>query len=306
MANRSLALYQLKAFEDSLADIQLSLDLDYPQQLRAKLVKRQEACLAALATSTRKSTPPAPAIYQYVGHIEMFRDQGKGGGRAVRAKSAINCGDSLLIERAFTWLLLTKDLDTFCYHCLRRLTNFRPFACVHCNQVRYCSPGCQTASWTSGHERECTYIELLDYIDSGLFSARMVLSVFLRPDFKFEQLLNDRTPGCNGVGGSELAFKTGFQGFSELAQFDADTNNYYRIATFIVAFLLRGIVPVPTHSRCELITARDSIVRYIRRNQVNSMHLTYRELELDVTSGLHVFDERKMGCGLFLRLAMVS
>ena len=256
-----------------------------------------------------------------INKIEVYRDEAKGGGRAVRARSAIKTGDLLLAERAFSTTILAHHLDRLCENCLR-VTDHRQFHCRQCTQVVYCDADCEQQAWTQFHSAQCGYIDFLDDMDSGMFSPRLVLKIILRLG-GLKNLLNTTNGANKRVGDTlngndsrhdKLHFGQGYEGFCDLAQFDSDTNDYRSIATFLVAFCMKAAESNSDNSNptvADLMPVRDLVIRHIRRCQVNSMHLHERfltkgETDADKASGLTLLEERKTGCGLFVALAMTN
>ncbi|KAI1299197.1 SET and MYND domain-containing protein 4 [Halotydeus destructor] len=304
VANRSLALFQLNKFRDCLDDIQLAIKHGYPDELSAKLLKRQKACSEKLQTADghqdeleKRSKPELVK-----GSIQVVKCESKGGGRGVLTTRKVLAGELLLAEKAFTSTVLAEHLHRMCHNCMAIIHNQRPFPCRKCVQVRYCGLECEVSSWKDYHSLECGYLDLLETMDSRMFSPKMVLKMITRHGGL--SVLKSSPTTRDG-----LDFGSGYSGFCDLAEHKQDPFDYNRIAIFIVAFL--SSQSSSTWSRNELISYRNIIVQHIRRCQVNSMHFHERfincgETDAEKASGLEYLEERRTGCGLFLAMAMTN
>lgn len=75
-------------------------------------------------------------------------------GNGLFATDDFQPGDVIFrIRNPYILVLDNNTIETLCYHCLSRV-EYLPH-CARCKSVRYCSKGCQAASWQEIHKYEC-------------------------------------------------------------------------------------------------------------------------------------------------------
>ncbi|CAH1785327.1 unnamed protein product [Owenia fusiformis] len=118
-------------------------------------------------------------------------------GRFLVANQDIKAGDTLIVEKPFTAVLLPDHYDNHCHHCFVKLT--APLPCHQCIEVKYCSEVCRAQSWSTYHNIECGYLDLLHSIGVAHLALRTVLVAGL------ETLLDHRSSLSTAPIGQSIA-----------------------------------------------------------------------------------------------------
>ncbi|XP_060070783.1 SET and MYND domain-containing protein 4-like [Ylistrum balloti] len=129
--------------------------------------------------------------------MEQTREKG----RHLVAARDLKAGDTLIVEKPFAAVLLPDHYDSHCHHCFGQL-DLLVIPCVRCSQVRYCSKECQNSSWTSYHQFECFYMDLLHSVGIAHLSIRIILVAGLEFLVEFKrklQSLENNTVRIKGV-----------------------------------------------------------------------------------------------------------
>ncbi|XP_033753100.1 SET and MYND domain-containing protein 4-like [Pecten maximus] len=126
-------------------------------------------------------------------------------GRHLVATQDLGAGDTLIVEKPFAAVLLPDHYDCHCHHCFGQL-DMLVIPCDRCTQVRYCSQECRNLSWTSYHNVECPYLDLLHSVGIAHLSVRIVLVAGLQFLLGFKEKLQnlsdqERQSGKVRVGG---------------------------------------------------------------------------------------------------------
>ncbi|XP_052802210.1 SET and MYND domain-containing protein 4-like [Mya arenaria] len=140
-------------------------------------------------------------------HMEFTSEKG----RYLTATCDIEPGDTLIVERPYTSMLLPEHYPTHCHHCYVKLTH--PYPCIRCSDVRYCSPVCARDSWRQYHQVECPYLKLLHSVGIAQLSLRIVIVSGLQflLDFRREQcnrLYQASTAGLDDSGRYTRSYQT--------------------------------------------------------------------------------------------------
>ncbi|ESO83273.1 hypothetical protein LOTGIDRAFT_169490 [Lottia gigantea] len=137
-------------------------------------------------------------------------------GRYLTTNREIEVGDTLIVEKPFSSVLLPDHYKTHCHHCYHKLP-LNLVGCIQCSVVRYCSSKCQEESWKLYHSVECPYLDLLHSVGIAHLSLRTVLTAGLqfltdfikeRKDDESKKTANSRLPGLNERGKYERSYDT--------------------------------------------------------------------------------------------------
>ncbi|XP_068628489.1 SET and MYND domain-containing protein 4-like [Battus philenor] len=112
-----------------------------------------------------RKTPPKPKLPaknnpQYPAASEAIQiDYDEVKGRYATATRDIQAGESLLIEKPFSGVLLGEYSKTHCQHCFTKC--FIPLPCPKCPNVIFCSEKCSDVAQKTYHRYECHFLPLL-------------------------------------------------------------------------------------------------------------------------------------------------
>lgn len=170
ISNRSIVLYKLKKYKESLKDVEYVLSLDCPEKLLEKLNTRKNMCIKALAGEPKYTnkmekveslvTMKGPCDPTYVcasSKLEVVYSDEMG--RHVCAKEDINVGEVLVIEDPYFTLLLKSQYLLCCSYCL--LSNLNLLPCNNCCFAMYCSEECKVRALKEYHSVECDLMATL-------------------------------------------------------------------------------------------------------------------------------------------------
>lgn len=119
----------------------------------------------------RKKSPQIPKLTK--GPNETLKSASKsvrlytskdGSDRCVVADTAVHAGETVLVENPVAACLVPKYFGTHCYECFGRLV--APIGCPNCSGIAFCSPECMDKAYSSYHNFECSYMDLL--VGSGM------------------------------------------------------------------------------------------------------------------------------------------
>lgn len=142
--NRAACFLHLKMYDKCLADIQLAIESNYPEELLPKLEKRRAVCLEQIAKNEQR-TIWAPELsfeadanfHSMVNILQIQRNAEFG--RHITAKSDIGVGKVVLMERAFVPSLGEKYER--CDTCWKSNVNLIP--CTNCTSALFCPGQCE-------------------------------------------------------------------------------------------------------------------------------------------------------------------
>lgn len=153
-----LAVLKFACFQD----IERALDHNYPKNLMDKLVSRRERAQQLLATQTSVAFHDLiPEIKEKSDKIECASNAieikyTESQGRHVVATRDIKIGEIILVERAYSQILLEEPF-THCHECLTLCYTLIP--CNKCTQAFYCGEMCKEIAFKSHHEYECAILK---------------------------------------------------------------------------------------------------------------------------------------------------
>ncbi|KAJ8923033.1 hypothetical protein NQ315_001581 [Exocentrus adspersus] len=158
-ANRSAVLFEERFYEECLLDIDRALANNYPDNLKMKLLSRQEKAKQLKAKQApRAYHEPIPEIPEDHRNkrIQCASDAIKihcteTQGRHVIATRDVAPGEILVVEKPFCHILL-EQFYNHCHECLELCYNLIP--CTGCTQVLYCSDKCGQDA-VAYHKYEC-------------------------------------------------------------------------------------------------------------------------------------------------------
>lgn len=125
-------------------------------------------------------------------------------GRYAVATRDIEIGEVVITEEPYAAMLLKAYTKTHCDFCLVR--SVAPVPCRYCSGVVYCSEHCRDCAWSSYHQTECKYLEMLHGVDIGLgrLALRMVLTAGLEQvlslKYKMTDIQDEASKGCSKDG----------------------------------------------------------------------------------------------------------
>ncbi|XP_043471004.1 SET and MYND domain-containing protein 4-like isoform X2 [Leptopilina heterotoma] len=222
---RSIALQKLKAYSESLQDIERALKLTESQEEKNYLEKRKTIIHALNLNDTlnRLSVTPKDVdeqqeeiIYgeskELVGvSSALALEYNAKFGRHYVATQNINVGDVLMIQKPFVRVLLPESCkvlnggieNSICDNCLLSILN--PIPCEYCRAVIYCSEECKLIGFKKMHKIECQVTRRYP-TNSRSLALRSLIEATNRGKYleeiyskmeKIEKCKGDRTSGFN-------------------------------------------------------------------------------------------------------------
>ena len=159
VANRSLALFKLKKYEEAERDVDLALESGYPSDSRHKLEERKLKCKQFIKQTKKTQEPHQEINMESVNQrVPAFQDSvsiqySEGRGRYGVATRDLCPGDVVLTEKPLSSVVKHQLRLQYCDNCQTRVT-LAPVWCRHCCLVTYCSSRCRDLAW-SHHQHEC-------------------------------------------------------------------------------------------------------------------------------------------------------
>jgi len=95
--------------------------------------------------------------------IRIAYSEGKG--RHLIATDDLQPGTTIIVEKAFSSVLLGEFKGSHCHHCLH--WTIAPIPCQDCSQVGFCSATCRDEAWKGYHSRECGFTDFLNDCNVG-------------------------------------------------------------------------------------------------------------------------------------------
>lgn len=143
-ANRSLCFLKMEMYDKCIADIELAIEANYPEEMRSKLEDRRIYCLDRINTTIKISAPSLDfdANENYAGIADVLDVKySKKYGRHIVAKCDIGVGKTVFIEEAFGPAQV-GDVGQciICNTCYKTTMNFIP--CKQCTNALFCSQTC--------------------------------------------------------------------------------------------------------------------------------------------------------------------
>lgn len=203
--NRSLCLFDKQRYEDSLINIQLAKDANYPEELMFKLDNRKAKCLENIEPKNSAKSPNLPKlsleadiqIPNMASVLEVKHNHQYG--RHIITNSDIVVNQTVLIETPLSDVLIGSEYLR-CSHCLKENMNF--IACKKCVSAMFCDEICANNPY---HRYECDLYKLFGWEDDGCFRkllqsiVRLVLmGVTLTSTLNVDELMQ-LVAGCTGV-----------------------------------------------------------------------------------------------------------
>lgn len=187
-ANRSAALYRLKAYDECVSDINRALNLPYPNDLRAKIIARKAAAVnhKSMATTTTQTETDTPVDQLKLAYGENDKLPGVSQGidiecgddkkRYFVAEMPFKAGDVLIIQDPFMAVREFGEEPKYCHQCLKKSLCLIP--CDTCTSEVYCSEKCRTEAYDTYHRIECKIQNTL--WSAGISQHRQLLAIQLR------------------------------------------------------------------------------------------------------------------------------
>ncbi|XP_046603009.1 SET and MYND domain-containing protein 4-like [Neodiprion virginianus] len=162
-ANRSAALYRLKAYAECISDIERALDLPYPDDLRQKIITRKEEAEKNMNNSCAEDKVEAiedelqlaygpnaklPEISKAIDIVQTCQE-----GLKLVAKTDFDPGDVLIIAKRQLAVAEYDQDPTYCHDCLKPSLCLIP--CDYCCEDVYCSTECRIRAYEKYHRIEC-------------------------------------------------------------------------------------------------------------------------------------------------------
>lgn len=287
-------------YQDALEDIDLAMKLGYPVKSRIKLIVRRSACEAELnkVIKNPKDTPPSESTAGS-GNMERILVRQAEFGRGMFASVPISRGDLVLIEQPYISVLHPNRYKSYCYHCFSNIKS-RPTPCQGCRQVRFCSPDCLDRAWTSYHETECCYLDVLNVTNDFHYAPKLTLRAIIKTGI-FE---------CMDVsiqeqsGTTELVSCGDYTNFCSLIKHDKEDTNDYTITVVILVALLLEKHPDHIFTPKTILSLSERIAHHLRQVNVNGISITSKQItdEEDIPQ----FDEHTIGCGVYLNSRFIN
>ncbi|XP_070535620.1 SET and MYND domain-containing protein 4-like [Ptychodera flava] len=155
-------------------------------------VKHSEKMPPSLSYGPNSRIPCLSSAVEIVSSLEQ--------GRYAVATRDIKVGDVLLVEKPFASVVLRACNTCHCQHCYKSV--LAPIPCLQCAGVAYCSTECRDESWSSYHQTECKYLDLIQNIGLGMghLALRIVIQTGLPFLLEFrDQLKSGLKMSENGI-----------------------------------------------------------------------------------------------------------
>ncbi|KAL5286006.1 hypothetical protein ACFFRR_007601 [Megaselia abdita] len=166
-SNRSAVFFQLKMYKQCLENIEMSKKTkNFPENLLAKLNKREEDCKKFLSTQKREEDPVEFPLsfknHEVVPYIANCLALGhtKEEGRFIYTKVDLKPGDCVAIEDPYCTALLPPMRYIRCTYCTKE-NCFTLIPCNHCTGAMFCDKVCRDKAWNSFHKYECKVIDFI-------------------------------------------------------------------------------------------------------------------------------------------------
>ncbi|XP_051171324.1 SET and MYND domain-containing protein DDB_G0284059-like [Leptopilina boulardi] len=172
---RSIALQKLKAYSESLNDIERALKLSKTEEEKLELQKRKKIINSLILSSDLKNLNVTEKLFnennEEISYGESDELIGVSSaislkfnekyGRHYIANQEIKVGDVLMLQKPFVHTLIPERLSEifgtaeqlFCDYCLKLILN--PIPCENCTSVIYCTDECKLKSFQKLHDIEC-------------------------------------------------------------------------------------------------------------------------------------------------------
>ncbi|XP_069689519.1 SET and MYND domain-containing protein 4-like isoform X2 [Periplaneta americana] len=236
-------------------------------------------------------------------------------GRYAVAGKDVNVGDTLIIEPAFTAVLLGEHAETHCFHCFRRLEAAVP--CHTCSNVAFCSVACQTEALATHHAVECTILETL-WASGASIICLMALRILSQRGLKYFLDLRDcLSKDCDVVKKSEKYCPTDYRTVYNLVGHSGartPLDFLFRTDTAVLLFRCLKVAGFFSGQISESVSAHgltsDEIfvggllLRHLQLLQFNAHEVS--ELQLEATNKLNSARSVFLGGGLFPTLALFN
>ena len=298
IANRSASFFHLKMYQEALEDIDWAIKLGYPVKSRIKLIVRRSACEAELnkVIKNPEETPLTDQTEEKLDHIQILKSEF---GRGMFTTKSVTRGEFVLTEKPYVSVLHPNRYKTHCYHCFRTLDQ-RPVPCQNCRQVRFCSADCLSRAWTSYHETECCYLDILNVTNDFHYSPKLTLRAIIKNGL-FE---------CADVSiqeesdSTELIPSNNYKSFCSLIQHEKeDTNDYIITVVILLAFLLEKF-PDHIFTRKTILSLSERLAHHLRQVNVNGISIMSKQIVHD--EEIPQFQEHTVGCGVYLTSRFIN
>lgn len=155
-ANRSTCFLHLGKYDNCLRDIELAIQMNYPERLLPKLEQRKTDCLKMKADDNEIPLKPIELSYassvNFPGMANVLAIQRNAEfGRHIVAKCGIPTGKTILVEPNFSSSTVLVTYSS-CAGCQFGTGNLLP--CKNCTLAMFCSDECMER----GHGNECGYM----------------------------------------------------------------------------------------------------------------------------------------------------
>lgn len=228
------------------------------------------------------------------------------------ATQDILVGESLIVEKAYTSIVLPKFDTIYCHHCCQRVISV--FPCHQCSEVVFCGLKCYKESWEMYHYMECVCLGTVKQADLGLgyLALKMVLKAGLPTVilYKGKELID----GCQRS-----------VGFNDNGVYDPeDYNSVYHLVnhsekrtpedlfkrSFQAYFLLKCLEETDFFTKDGIDTSSDDInyvaghiLRHIMMLPCNAHEVS--ELALNLES-LPESETKEIGSGIYPTLSLIN
>lgn len=276
----------------------MAIKLGYPVKSRIKLIVRRSACEAELnkVIKNPEETPTTDLAQEKLDHIQILR---KESGRGMFTTRHISRGELIITEKPYVSVLHPNRYKTHCYHCFKTLDQ-RPVPCHSCRQVRFCSSDCLSRSWTSYHEMECCYLDILNVTNDFHYSPKLTLRALIKnglfqcADVSIQEESDSR----------DLIPCDSYKSFCSLIQHEKeDTNDYIITVVILIAFLLEKF-PDHIFTRKSILSLSERVARHLRQVNVNGISIVSKRIVND--EGIPQFQEQTVGCGVYLTSRFIN
>lgn len=294
MSNRGMCYYHLGLVEQALHDLQAAESLGYPDEI--KINKRRSLYTSRLAKMPKprqlNRSPPKDPPYT----VFLSQDSGRG----LKATRTIKSGELIIADPAYVSLLELDRLDSFCYHCLRKIQHQQIFPCISCTQVRYCSMNCSREGFTV-HRYECGYLDLIKENLSPNSAAKLLSMKIILSSDPSQVLSNDAIENNN------LAPTNDYSNMMRLVDHECDGHILNREAAFLTSLIMsqhEGYKYLDPD--CQLVLA-NKLLKHARQIKWNAMSISHRSLtSADFDPEVMDLREDLIGVGIFFTQLLIN
>ncbi|XP_018573238.1 SET and MYND domain-containing protein DDB_G0273589-like [Anoplophora glabripennis] len=188
-SNRSHVLLDQRYYKECLQDIDRALKCNYTENLKQKLLLRQERAEELKRYQKNDSYhDPLPEIKNKNKFIESSSNSiairlDENRGPLIVATKDIRIGEVLAVEAPYVSQTDIINKYLHCHECLELCFNM--IACDNCTEALYCSENCKEQAYKSYHKYECILIQY------GLNKKTIFLRLSLKSVLEYDRLIED-------------------------------------------------------------------------------------------------------------------